>query len=119
MGVKSASGDLTLSASYEDVPGTTLEITPNVASILKVTAVFHFSTISPGGAHGTVRLNAEDQAEVASLNTTVESAGTVGQVYLLQLPAAKNTIKLRAKRNGAAGKTLAVSTRYLYELTAA
>lgn len=119
-GIVAASEDLTLTTSYQDVPGATLEITPAVASKLLVTAVFAFSESSSGGASGTVNFNGEDQAIEARANADVSSASdTRAQVYSLDLAVEKNTIKLRAKYLGAKGKALAGSTRFLYQLVAA
>lgn len=123
-GVVQASESLSLSGAYQDVPGTSLEITPAVASILKVTAVFEFRAGEVTAEYaGTMRLDAADQTPLALLGVSnvSPSKATVVQVYSLALTAALHTIKMRARRSsGASGGTLGGegSTRYLYELIA-
>ena len=123
-GLVQASASLGLTGSYQDVAGTTLEITPAVASILKVTAAFEFRAGEVTGVYeGTMRLDAADQTPTACIGVTnvAPSKIVVCQVYLLALTAAAHTIKMRAKRtSGASGGTLGGegNTRYLYELVA-
>lgn len=121
VGVKASSGDLTLTTSYQDVPGAALSITPVVASTLKVTAIFEFGP--EGGASGemlgTLRLDAEDQSRVARGGAaSIGEKGTYSQIYALALTAAPHTIKMRAKRVGASGACLAAGTAFLFELVA-
>lgn len=116
-GVKAAGGNLALTTSYQDVPETTLEITPAVASILKVIAIFNFqSIVSTEEALGTVRVDAVDQSQPA----LAEGSGTFAQVYAIPLTAAAHTIKLRAKvgAEGHTGECNGFGTQFLYELIA-
>lgn len=121
VGLVSASADLTLTTSYQDVPGATLEISPAVASSLKVTAIFRFMQHENGTARGTVQVDGVDQEGSAILTpysgSTVMEA-TVSQVYLLPLTAAVHTIKLRARREAAEGQCFKQGSRFLYELIA-
>lgn len=134
-GIKSATEDLhPLSTSYQDVPGTSLEITPAAPSLLKVTAVFRLHTIRSSGieepeAFGTVRIDSEDQSPPANLQSnlatpgsaTLETTATILQVYLLSLTTASHTIKLRAKSSKSVSgfsRCYAEGTRFLYELIA-
>lgn len=133
-GVKVASGPLSLTGAYQDVPGTTLEITPVVESAMLIIATFDFVGLSIGGTApttieglGTVRLNTSDESGPARLYEQIssgEASGTLGgsvtQVWLLSLSAAKQTIKLRGRRAaGAEGELAAGSTRFTYLLFAA
>jgi hypothetical protein len=141
-GVIAATENLTLTTSYQDVPGAVLEITPAVASILKVTAVFDlevFLSTSDAAAGqsvealGNAKLNSGSElSQVARVKIipTGEQVGdpyaaggvrnTVVEIYAISLTAALNVIKLRAKR-GAAGTAscYAAGTAFLYELIAA
>lgn len=132
VGVKQASGALlVLTTSYQDIPGTTLEITPAVTSILRIWAVFGFqaqilSGVEESVAFGITNLDGVDQlAQYAQLGV-VSAATVIGQGALatnLSLTAAiKHTIKLRAKKTGT-GSTAVLGlqpapTHYAYELIA-
>lgn len=123
-GIVEATETLGLTGAYQDVKGTTLEITPAVASILKVTAVFEFRAGEAEARYeGTMRLDAADQTPTARLNVAnvAPSSANIPQVYSLALTAALHTIKMRAKRSsGASGGAVGGegNTRYLYELVA-
>lgn len=129
MGVVQATSNLTLTESYADVAGGVLEITPAVASLLKITTIFRFTGVGEAGSGvsmvGTVKLDAAaEEARVAASNAHsggAESQATVSQVHLLSLTAAKHTIKLRAKKFGGGGTTgllVAADTCFMYELVA-
>jgi hypothetical protein len=126
VGVVSASGsDLTLTTSYQDVPGASLEITPAVASVLLVHAVFDLGFIAGASAVfeavGTMKVDSDaEQARLAVLTvrlvTTESQRASVAQTYAIPLTAAKHTLKLRAKRgaeNGAVCYTANTSFSYL------
>lgn len=138
VGTKAASADLALGTSYADIAltGGDLSITPAVASLLKVTAVFNFrliGTVSTEGymeARGTINLDGADQtAEAYALHLSDSPASsadtlnvTVTQVYLLSLTAAAHTIKMRGRRGSSVlggASALSPMTRMLYELVAA
>lgn len=115
----SASGDLTLTGSYQDVPGCVLEYTPPIAMNLFVLAIFEMQG-SPGECWGSIKL--DEEAESAALAKSSNDAGTdrhtVSQVYKLALSAAKHTIKLRAKKGPAEANNTGIvrtaGTRFLY-----
>lgn len=114
-------------ASYADIPGTTLEITPAVASLLIINATWTFSEASGGPTlhlKGTIRLDSEDQTAAAQIGAIPEGSGfphSISMPYVLALSAAKHTIKMRARRDGGvapSAKYAAGSTRYSYLLLA-
>jgi hypothetical protein len=126
-GVKQASGDLTLGELHADVPGTELNITPAVPSVLRIMAVFDFQIRAEAGevwgiAEGTVQLDEVDQTPVARFvtpSTSLGSEATVAQVYHLPLTVAAHVVKLRAKRGVVKnGKALKANTQMTYELFA-
>lgn len=126
MGVAAASEDKALaSLSFEDVPGAKLEITPAVASYLKVTIVATRNGSAVGGLFASVKLDAEaEQAACACIPSTLESLTYVSatQVYLLSLAkGTKHTIQMRAKKQGekSACTLAATHTRMFWELFAA
>ena len=124
-------GTLTLTTSYQDIANTTLEITPSVASYLRIWAVFGFraqklETFGEGSAIGTVSLDGTDQtsplsrgAYLAGPNTI--SGGAYPANFVLALTAAAHTIKLRAKKEENAQFAFLdpAYTHYLYDLVAA
>jgi hypothetical protein len=135
--VVEASGDLALTGAYQDVPGASLDITPAVASKLKVTAVWDLyvkgqdtSGVLGAQALGTLSIDGEDQSEQVEHGIEINSGffgvfatrGIACQVYAIPLTAAKHTLKMRAKRGGpqvTEGKCFKLGTRFLYELIAA
>jgi hypothetical protein len=140
-GVVAASGDLTLTTSYQDVPGAALEITPAVASILEVTVVFDLEIVLPGTdiaaageagylaeALGSLKVDSDaEQARIVRLSRKIVSAAvgldatrlTLSEVYALPLTAAAHTIKARAKKSAnGSGKCFGSGTAFLYELVA-
>lgn len=131
VGSAAATENLTLTTSYQDVPGGKLEITPTAAGKLLVVTVFTFAVesgvpVESVTALGTLKLDSEsEQAALAELifgseeEVQEEMTATATQVYALTLTAAAHTIKMRAKR-GASGTGLckATSSRMLYALFA-
>lgn len=127
VGSKSASEDLTLTSSYQDVPGASLEITPTVESKLIVLAAYNFTFtehVQGFKYYGTLKVDSgSEQSNVAKLggnNASFEA--TVFQPYVLTLSAAKHTINMRAKGevNAAASpKVLKTNTGFVYLLLAA
>jgi hypothetical protein len=119
VGLITSTKNLTLSGSWQDVPGAELTITPAVASKLKITAFFDLE--GNVTCKGAVSLDGVDQTtSTALMGPTVETyeRHTVGQVWLLSLTAASHTIKLRAW--GSASSTAHFpGTQALYELVAA
>jgi len=126
-GLKRSSGTVELTGEYQDVPDTTLKITPDVIpSILVVDATFWFECDSSGLSymHGTVSLNGEDQDYVARFFGAAAGgfgvSATVSQTYRLPLIEGLNTIKLRARRvSGTKGTCRPADTGYSYMLIAA
>jgi hypothetical protein len=123
IGVVQASEGFELPEAYKDVPGTTLELTPAVASTLLVVANWHFQTAAAGTIlSGTMSLNGVDQTPTGLLTVGGSNAvyQTVPQVYALALPAEKNTIKMRAKSStkSVVYSLVAANTRYLYAMFA-
>ena len=115
IGIVSSTADLTLTGSFQDIPGTELKITPAVASKLKITAFFDLE--GNATCQGALNLDGVDQTNVAHMGPTAETfeRHTVGQVWLLSLTAAAHTIKMRAKGTGTAHHP---DTQMLYELVA-
>jgi hypothetical protein len=111
-GIKRASKTETfLTNVYQDIEGTTLEITPEVSSLLLVNSTFHFQITGAGGienveALGRLMVDEVGQAQLATLrlegtellkNLTALHA-TVTQSYVISLTAAKHVLKLQAGR---------------------
>lgn len=139
-GVVAQSEDLALTVAYQEVPGSKLEITPPVASIIKIEVVFDLETTTGGNtgpecnvgeALGILLLDGAEQVGIA--RTKIQRDGpmyriyvrkTVTQVYRLALTAAKHTILLQAKKveaggvGGIQGNCYAAGTRYVYDLSA-
>lgn len=123
VGIFSSSGSMNLPEALTDVAGAVLEITPSVASILKVVATFDFEVITGTSLRtltGTLGLDGVDQTQTAVYKTTATGGlVSVTQVYSLALTAAKHTIKMRAKSDVAENGRVTKNTRALYELVAA
>lgn len=125
-GVVSTAENLTLTTSYQDVPGATLEITPAVASILKVTAFFDLDTRENTIAVGSIKVDAKAEETIAArvssgisldVSTDLTQRAVTGQVWTVPLTAAAHTVKMRVKREGSgASNCYWVGTRFLYEL---
>lgn len=99
--VATCSGAVTLTNANQDVTGATLSITPTVAELWEVTAIFDFrwTTAEAGQACvGGVDYDGADQAGNAILQGTVLGRATVVQVYEISVTAAAHTIKLEALR---------------------
>lgn len=119
VGVKATNVTTALGGSYADIPNTTLEITPAVSSNLVVVLApwLLISGFSTGWA--IVSLDGVDQERAAVLSGAGGSnSGTPTQVMILALTAAKHTIKLRAKKEGAESGSIGVGSGYLYALFA-
>lgn len=117
-----ATENLTIaSEAFADVVGAELKITPAVASLLKVTAVFDVEGGSAGSVIiGGLNLDGVDQTRVAVYKTgTANTQTMITQTYVLALSVAAHTIKLRGRRNaGEGGKILSAHTGFMYELVA-
>lgn len=110
-------------AAYVDMPGTTLEITPEVKSTLLVVATFSFQLEGIGATTlGTLSLDGVDQGAVAGRGNGGPAAyleeDMATQVYALTLSAAKHTIKMRVKGSGS-GLAATIRCGFLYVLVAA
>lgn len=121
--IQVATSNVGLGAEYGDVPGTTLEITPTVASILYITAIFGFESAVAGDirAEGTMRLDAEDLFPPAFFTGEDNPKGaTTSQIFKIPLTAAKHTIKMRVRKAGGfgTGELNSDYTRYQYLLVA-
>lgn len=128
-GIIAGNEDLTLTTSYQDVPGAKLEYTPPVAVNLHILTVFDFLAESttpehepggePGEAFGSVKLDsAAEQTPLAKFDIDGLGRATVSQVHSLALTAAAHTIKLRAKKGGGNAVCGGTSTRAFYIVTA-
>ena len=132
-GVKQASGSavLVLTTSYQDVAGTTLEITPDMNSTLRIWAVFGFqaqivSGLEENYAYGIVNLDTVDQVTQFAQLGIASQGITLGQGALataLSLSASvKHTIKLRARKSGGGGVAVLglqpLATHFVYDLVA-
>ncbi len=121
-GLVKATGALTAGVAATLVPGAKLEITPAVASVLLVQAVFDIEVIGSTIASGDIYV---DGALTEDGQGAVLSAGraTVAAVSRFSLSAAKHTIELRASVSTGIGGANAVvaanRTRFTYELFAA
>jgi hypothetical protein len=113
-GEVSATEDLELTEAYADIPGATLEITPPVASILKVYARYCFEFKLPaetlGLVMGSVRVGEGSESKGAAVYGRGSSADitdvamrrqtTITQTFRLKLAAEKaQVVKLRARRS--------------------
>lgn len=128
VGVKAASSPLVLGESFADISGAKWEVTPNVASVAVIVAVWQ-AQITVGGSatvQGTVRLDATDQTRVASTELLASESITQGptlammtQIYVLALTAEAHTVKLRAKKlAGSAASQVGTDSAFLYALLA-
>lgn len=129
-GVKQASANLgPLSGSYQDVPGTTLEITPVVASVIRIWATFgmqgqQIEGIENNEVFGIVNLDGVDQTTQYAWSNIIQQGTVIGSRSLAtQLALAggeKHTIKLRAKKTGSLATwfVIGAATHYLYDLFA-
>jgi len=128
-GVKQASANLgPLTTSYQDVAGTTLEITPVVASIIRIWATFgmqgqQLEGIENNEVFGIVNLDGVDQTAQYAWSNIIQKGEQIGSRSLvteLALTAAKHTIKLRAKKTGAFATwfVIGAATHYAYDLVA-
>lgn len=122
-GIVAAGGDLSLTGTMTDVPGTEKKLTAAVTSILYVTAIFEFEATEAGRSMaGTLRVDSSDQTPRA-VAFQVASTGriTASQVYEVELSAAEHTLKLRgveALGASSGAKVKSANTRFLYELVA-
>jgi hypothetical protein len=107
VGVGGATGSsLALTVSAQDVPGTSLTITPTVASKLLVVGTFEFYLNASGpilmNAQGLLSVDGSLQTNVAQFRFSDSDAAdhsanaTVGQSWVVPLTAAAHTVKLRA-----------------------
>jgi hypothetical protein len=111
-----------LGEAYADLTGCKLEITPNVASVLRVTGIFDVTIIEAEGEfEGSVKVDAEaEKTPLARFRTTaVSSRATVTQSWVIPLTAAAHTITLRAKRGPKKVTVFKSGTQMIYELFAA
>jgi hypothetical protein len=120
--LKSATKALELTTSYQDVTGAVLEITPAVASVLKVTIIADLTVLGPGGsAQASIKVDSEtEDAAVAHLDndTAASLRVTASQIYVVTLSAAAHTIKMRAKKVGGTATANTAQTRIMGELYA-
>lgn len=122
--VEATSSGKAVGGAFEDVTSATLEITPDVASKIKITAVWHGQRLSGAGAiQGCMRLDGVDQTAAAPISYIPDVTGALAvmtQVYIFSLTTEKHSIKMRVKdASGGGGITyVASSTRFLYELIA-
>jgi hypothetical protein len=123
----SPSSDLTLNGLYQDLPGTTIEVNPDVACSFRAWSVFDLEISYNKGegpfAVGTLNLDSSDQVTNAILLTSVaEVKGNlrmnVMQVYNLVLSAGSHKVKMRAKlaTGGGTAKCYKSGTVMQYEL---
>lgn len=131
-GSAAASEDLTLTGSYQDVPGASVSCALEQAGLVLVTAVFDFNvartTVGAIGAVmlGEMNVGGSGQAATAIYApTTMLVSGTAGglratvaQTWLLSLASGSTTLKLRAKyssvESGCTAKIFATHTRFTY-----
>lgn len=121
----SASSDLSLTSSYQDVPGATLSITPSVPSLLLVFAVADLEGSTPteiavGKTIAVLNVDGSDRSEQlinGFLSTSAIVRETVSQAFSVSLTAAAHTVKLRAKMEKlTSGKAHQTNTGFLYLL---
>jgi len=132
-GVKQGTAEfLALTEAYQDIAGTTLEITPATASYLRIWATFGFSiqhlfaSVRTGEAFGICNLDGVDQlAQYAHCGQVGQGThlGSHPMQTILSLSAAKHTIKLRSKiviggagEGTPAGGCWGFRTHYMYDL---
>lgn len=126
-GVLQATGNQALTNSFVNVTSAEATLTPAVASILEVYAVFAVGANAgeaqtAGWGEGTLRLDSVDQTPVArgkwlnDLGAQAVSGATCMQFYRLALTAAEHTLKMRVK--GVNGFLISADTRALYTLFA-
>jgi hypothetical protein len=121
-GLVEATESLTIaSETFADIVGAKLEITPPVASKLKVTAVFDVEAGSAACViNGGLNLDGSNQVRFATFKAGIEGGRTlITQIHILSLTAALHTIKLVGRRQaGTGGKIISPHTAFIYELVA-
>lgn len=117
-GVVSASEDLTLKNTTQDVPGAEVNLSPTVASKLLVVANFRVFCSGATIFEGFLRVGESDQSQVAYLGETTTAETMASQIYVVDLAAGTHTVKLRAKAPSVSGapKVRATHSRLLYLL---
>lgn len=99
VGVIYGTGELVLTSAMKDVESAKLEITPPVASLLRVTAVFRRKK-NTGPVSGGLNVDGVINAHTAMIAEAVAGGWAEGpgvQVYQIPLTAAPHTIKLQAE----------------------
>lgn len=114
-GLKEASGAVETTEVLKDVPGCLLEITPTVASILRVVGVVNKSL--EGSGEGSLLVDGVAQTARIMWQSGQASATNYSQVWDIALTAALHTIKLQVRRTTATAVNVnAVHTRFVYDL---
>jgi hypothetical protein len=119
-GLVTASGNLSLTSSNQDVPGASLSITPAVASVLLVTASFDAQASNSGQFVGLIELDGVQVGTFARhYASTASERATVTALARLVLDAGPHTVKLRGSNLvGTLGTIHAPSTGFSYMLVA-
>lgn len=113
-GIKAATANKELTEFLQDISGCVLEITPSIASILRVNLVVN--KVGLAGIEGNLLVDGVAQEAKAWIGNG-EVATTAPQVFDIPLTAAAHTIKLQAKKfNAGAATLIGVHTRFAYDL---
>lgn len=118
-GLLRATSELKCTTSFQDVPGVSLEITPAVESLLKVTIAVYAMTSTTGGVKATISVDGVDQTPKAPAYVPgVAGEISASQIYAVVLSPAKHTIKLRGIKVSEGTGTISEFSGMLYELVA-
>jgi hypothetical protein len=127
-----ASSNLTMTSTFTDIAGTSLVITPTVASTIFIVGTFELNMATAAGlatqeVDGALNVDGVNQTRIARFFNANTAGGTaqtftvtVSQSWVLSLTAAAHTIKLQARAQGAFTSSSAVanSTAWSYMLFA-
>jgi hypothetical protein len=118
VGVIAPSENLTLSSSYQDLPGSETKVTASITSKLLVVASFSFESGGVNEYFGNLSVDGVEQTPPAFCVFGSNTKPAAPQVWAVSVSAKELTLKLRSKSVGGAGtsKCLAANTRALYVL---
>lgn len=118
IGLKNSTSTLALTTSYQEVPGTKLEITPVVSSVLAVVIVPVLFAEAGTTAFATIKVDTTNESQTAEIGMNAQGTITPAQVYLVSLSAAKHTITMQAEKSGSGSAQAQINSRLLYALFA-
>jgi hypothetical protein len=117
-GIATATSNLSLTASWQDIPGATITITPTAASKIMVWVTADIDGNTAQNCAVALNVDGSRQSAQAAVRVTTDRF-TVSQVFLVSLDASEHTIKLQGQNaDGSAGTVYSTHTNFLYFLFA-